>query len=128
MNRNVKSYVKAVERRLLCGGEQKKQLQAQLAGFLERFLEENPDATEEQLHAALGTPEEMANLLMEPVSSEERQTFLSKQKRMRTIGTVLLIVCALSILIFALFFKQRPIEVVEDTTHYDRIIIPLKER
>ena len=62
--------------------------------MLDAFLEENPDATEEDLYLALGSPEELAEQMMEECKSKQFYSPL-KQHITKFIATSIILGIAL---------------------------------
>ena len=69
--------------------------------MLDAFLEENPDATEEDLYLALGSPEELAEQMMEECVFNEGKNSLNKHLNKITITSVVLGVALLFLSITA---------------------------
>lgn len=64
------------------------------------------------VNAAFGPPDEMANVLVERISKEDRRNYLRSQHRKRIFAAVLAILFAVYVT-YVLFWKQRPIIVVD---------------
>lgn len=76
--------------------------------MLDAFLEENPDATEEDLYLALGSPEELAEQMME----ECEQTDLKNSIRNPLINirsnNILLVICLIcvGVIVYMCWFSK----------------------
>lgn len=115
---NAARYQSALKKALRCTGSCKKQLVQQFQTTLDDFLDEHPSPSTEELVAAFGPPDEMANVLMERVSKEDRQKYLRIQNRKRILVAILAVLF-IAYVTYALFWKQRPIisktEIIIDT-------------
>lgn len=112
MVHEVALYQKALKKALRCTRSCKKQLVQQFQTTLDDFLDEHPAPSTEELVAAFGPPDEMANVLVERISKEDRRNYLRSQHRKRIFAAVLAILFAVYVT-YVLFWKQRPIIVVD---------------
>lgn len=73
------------------------------------FLEANEEADPEVLHTTLGTPQTVANLLMEQLTEEEKLRYQKQKKLRKGILTGVCIAAAIAILVLAVYtfyFKE----------------------
>lgn len=98
-------YRRALEKKLRCGSETKKRL---LDGFdqtLAVYLEERGEPTMDDLTAAFGPPEEMADTLMEGVTEQEKEQYHKTTLCLRIITSVLLALF-IAFTVWLYFFKE----------------------
>lgn len=109
MNAVSNAYIRAVKRQLTCSAKTKRRLINQLNKTMSDFLDENPYATLEALHAGFGTPEQLATTMMQDLPQSEYSEFRKKKKLNQTLaGTLVLLFVCFTIYVF--FIKQNPIE------------------
>jgi len=73
------------------------------------FMEANEEADPEVLHATLGTPQTVANVLMEQLTEEEKLRYQKQRKLRKGILIGVSIAAAIAILVFAIdtfFWKE----------------------
>ena len=73
------------------------------------FMEANEEANPEVLHATLGTPQAVANVLMEQLTEEEKLRYQKQKKLRKGILIGVSIAAAIAILVFAIhafFWKE----------------------
>ncbi len=87
-------YLRRVERALDCPPGQRRALMERVQRDLERFLDEQPEATAEEAAAYLGDPEELAQGLLETLDPKELERYRRKGVLLRR-GVVLLVIAAL---------------------------------
>lgn len=116
MNYDASRYIKALKKELRCTGSTKKRLLQQFHSSLSAYLEEHPSPTGTDLQDAFGPPNEMAGVLMEHVSEEDRRKYHHSQT-IKRIFAVILVVLFFAYVTFVLFWKQKPIVVVDKLTH-----------
>ena len=122
MNDCVEQYKKDLNKHLSCSKNVKKRLTDQFQGVLEGFLEDNDSPSAEALNLAFGSPEEMAQTLMEGVTQEEKHRYqrLVLIKRILA-GIVLSAFLLLTIYIY--FYKETEMdysdEIVPEDTHLE---------
>lgn len=66
------------------------------------FMEANEEADPEVLHATLGTPQTVANVLMEQLTEEEKLRYQKQKKLRKGILIGVSIAAAIAILVFAI--------------------------
>lgn len=113
MVKSVKQYRKKLRCKLYCTKPMQDRLLAQFDGKLANYLEENDSPSMDDLISDFGPIDEMARILMEPVSEEEVLAY-QKQKAKKQIISIVLVIVAILLIIFAFFWKQRPIVVVDE--------------
>ena len=67
------------------------------------FMEANEEANPEVLHATLGTPQTVANVLMEQLTEEEKLRYQKQKKRRKVITIIACAAVAVAILAFAVY-------------------------
>ena len=73
------------------------------------FMEANEEANPEVLHATLGTPQTVANVLMEQLTEEEKLRYQKQRKLRKGILIGVSIAAVIAILVFAIlvfFWKE----------------------
>lgn len=113
-------YRRALNRKLRCSSNTRGHLLEQFDFSLSAFLEEHPEATEADPTAAFGTPKEMANVMMEEVSAQEKCQYIKKKRLLLVIlGALAMAVFLFAIYVF--FIKEIPVEtydwVYEETSY-----------
>lgn len=112
------SYLQSVRFLLDCPSAERERLMAQLSGAVAAYLEDTPEATEADLTANFGTPEDCAAWLLEDCDPEvmaaERRR---RRRRNRIIGAILAVIAAISIC-FALYMRATSGTKVIEHTHY----------
>ena len=101
----VRQYIRQLTRNLRCCGAAKKRLLEQFRDKLAEFLEERPDPNRQALVEAFGPPEEMAQVLMETVSAEEKSQY-RRQIVFTRIGVAFLIALLLAFFVYIGFLKE----------------------
>ena len=119
MNHNAQRYRSKLKKKLHCMRKTQCKLLGEFDCMLNGFLDENPDASFDDLCSAFGPPEEMARILMAEISEEETRKYRLHVRFKRILAGF----CAAAVLIFtfyAFFWKEKPInaiysgEVIED--------------
>lgn len=85
------------------------------------FLEDHPSPTTDDLRDAFGPPEEMAQVLMEGLSKEDRQKYLQRQNCKRILA-VILVVLFFAYMTFVLFWKQKPLTSTSEIIVHSAVI------
>ena len=88
MNRELKRYYRETMRLLPGTAKQKKQLMETLWESVNAYIEENPQATIQEVQAHLGTPQQTAAPYLDEMSAPD------VIKKIRTRKTVIAIICA----------------------------------
>ncbi len=110
-------YNRQVRKNLHCDRKTKRTLMDSFKNIQERYLEDEPDPTWEQLCKAFGAPEEMATSLMTNVSQEDQKRYLRQRKRCRIglgIAAGALFATLVALTIFAL--STRKVTIVQKGT------------
>ena len=90
-----------MKKHLTCSPKERNRFLHRTEQMLDAFLEENPDATKEDLYLALGSPEELAEQMMEECVFNEGKNSLNKHLNKITITSVVLGVALLFLSITA---------------------------
>lgn len=101
---SIERYRAGVAKHLRCCKETKERLLLSFdQSMLAPLLEDAPQPSTEDLHAAFGTPKQTAALLMEQVTEEEAARYHKQQKTRKAIiiGAVAVVIAA--ILVFAIY-------------------------
>lgn len=97
---------------------------------LTAFLEENPAPTPDDLYAAFGPPQEMAEILMEDVTPQEQAQHRRITLLARALAGIIAIVLVLTS-VYVLFVKEFRITVIHDiketTNNWDDECISTEE-
>lgn len=115
MNHSAQRYRSKLKKKLPCMRKTRSKLLCEFDCMLNGFLDENPDASFNDLCNAFGPPDEMARILMAEISKDE-----VRQYRLRTkYNRILAGLCAIVFLVFTLFvflFKEfRDMTFIEET-------------
>ena len=92
-----------MKKHLTCSPKERNRFLHRTEQMLDAFLEENPDATEEDLYLALGSPEELAEQMMEECESHQVMYSSKKQSHIVSIVEILLVVVFVWIFSFNLW-------------------------
>lgn len=100
MNDNLKQYLCELNRLLPCSTKEKKRCIAELESDASAYLEQNPDASMEELHNAIGTPQSIAQAFMARLNPEQLSHRLSTKRKILigvlTIATLLAFVIGIA--------------------------------
>ena len=110
MNSNVKQYLKEVATALTCTRGVKAVFIRQLKSDVKDYVQNNPDATKEDLIREFGSPEEIAAGFFD---RNDYSAMLKKAKKRATFWMVTAIVLAVVLVVFACYF----VEVVKDMSN-----------
>ena len=78
--KELKNYYLSIQKELILGGTEKKKLMRDIRNAVESYLQENPDATVEDITAHFGTPQEISATYLEEMPSQELQKKLKIKK------------------------------------------------
>jgi len=92
-------YLRRVERALTCPPGRRRALMERVQRDVERFLDEQPNATAREAAEYLGDPEELARGLLETLDPEEMEWYRNRGARLRRRLVVLLIAALVAALI-----------------------------
>ena len=123
MNSVQKQYFREIKDLLPCNARQRRRCVMELEDTVSSFLEDNPDATLDDLHEAFGSPESIAEAFLEQLSPEEFSKKISRKKQM-CFGIIIFPVLAIILGVVALDIARSVHEIqtghfadyVEDTT------------
>ena len=104
VHENFKQYWKEVEQHLTCSRSARKKFYRQTLEAANRFLDEQPDLTFDQVEEYLGSPQELAQNYLDTLSPEETAKF---QKNKKLIIAALAVVFLLTATIAAVLFLER---------------------
>ena len=108
MNHNVRRYRSKLKKKLHCMRKTQCKLLGEFDCMLNGFIDENPDASFDDLCSAFGPPEEMARILMEKLSTEDNR----QHRRYIRIKRIVAAFCAVAFLLFVAYVfveKQKPL-------------------
>ena len=114
MNKDIARYRWLLKRNLHCGIRKRRELLKQFNYALSDFMDEYSVPTYSQLSDAFGPPEEMACVLMENVSAEEREQYRIRQIVLKVLTAFVVILFALASM-YVFFLKQYTIIEFYDT-------------
>lgn len=97
MNDTLKQYLQEVKKLLPCSSSEKKRCIIELESDVSAFLENNPNATLEDLYASIGSPESIAKSFSSRISPTQLSHRLSIKRKI-AIG-VIVIVALLAIVV-----------------------------
>lgn len=117
VHENFKQYWKEVEQNLTCSRSARKKFYQQTLEAANRFLDEQPDLTFDQVEEYLGSPQELAQNYLDTLSPEETATFQKKQKLIMAALAVIFILAV--VIAAALFFERGQLP----TVYVDTVVI-----
>lgn len=120
MNKAIICYERELKNNLKCGSATRRKLLDRFSSMLASFLEDNSDPTLEELYAAFGSPEELAETLTEALPAEELKRHKSRKALWR--------ICAFSSAAILLLFLIYAVCVkgIESRTDDKEIVQPLE--
>ena len=124
--REMKDYLRRAEPYLRCEKAQRETFRQYILASAQDFLTEQPEASFQELEAALGTPEKAAAIFMETLAPEEPHRYEKRQRHHRWLwaaGIAVVIVLLAAMVIY--YYVVRGIFVVETTIVYDNVGILL---
>ena len=116
-----RAYLRAVRRQLDVPKKDRKRLVKRLSEALSAYLEENPDASPQDLAAALGSPDQCAAELLSEF--DPAQVAAVRRRKKALLYGVIAVLAALSVLLFCFakyLFDNGGIVTIE-IGHYDSI-------
>lgn len=120
MNPIIHKYRKKVSHALCCSRRTKKGLMKQLNQLLKTFEDEEPNPTCDQLYLAFGTPQNMAETLMNEIQPAERSRCIRKKWVNILICGVLVAVLLVGLaLLIGHRLEPAQVTVVEQTYVYE---------
>lgn len=122
MNNSARRYKSKLKRKLQCSRATKAKFLNEFSHSLDGFLDENPDASFNDLSDAFGPPEEMANILMDKVDAQEKRTYRLCQLLMYIVIVLLAIVLALTT-ISVFFWKEKPVTRETDISTSNEFVV-----
>lgn len=90
-----KYYYRDIRRLLKCPRQTRQRLMGDLQNSIENYLEDYPDATQDQLISHFGSPDEIARDYLASLDQEELQKQISRNSTVRRNLLIILIVVAL---------------------------------
>ena len=105
-------YMRELRRQMRCSRKTQNRLLEQFTAYQLKSLDETPDY--EQMVTMFGSPDEMAQTLMEEVSQEEQSIYQRKKQCLKGAGIAACILWA--VFTFYIFvIKSIPIQLIEKT-------------
>lgn len=101
----IAQYRKVVKAKLRCDNTEKERILKRFDHILSAYAEEHDTPAMDDLTAAFGPPEEMADMLMSEVPSQEQKRYRKRTLLMQLLIGVLALVLALST-IYIWFYKD----------------------
>lgn len=114
MNTYARKYLLDLEKNLSCTRKTKKQMLRRFASILQHFISDNPSPTEKDLYLAFGTPNEMAQALMEEMTQEQHSHWRNNLLFKRVVATIVIVFFVI-FTAYVYFYKEKPLNV---TTEY----------
>ncbi|MDO4173186.1 MAG: hypothetical protein Q4D42_00350 [Eubacteriales bacterium] len=108
MNQNGTLYIKDVETLLNLTNDQKEQKNQDLMNIVQMYLNDNEQATYEQIAEALGSPEHMAAELMYDITEVEKYQARENQKKVYTAVAAVCLAVAIGACAAVAYFIQNP--------------------
>jgi hypothetical protein len=109
MNKDAKMYLDTIFRNLCIPNDKKKILLRDLEDSVEIYLEENPDATYEELVAEFGSAEDIFKTWTETNSSENLVKDLKNRKR-RMVILIAGVIAVILLVVAFLIIRHREVE------------------
>ena len=116
MTHGVQQYRKKLKSALRCGYTIRRRLLERWDSSLTGFLEEYPVPTFEEIAAAFGPPEEMAQILMLELTPDDTHRYRF-QTHIKRILTIVVAAVFLILTLFIFFFKEFGNITIIDETH-----------
>lgn len=108
MNQNGTLYIQDVETLLNLTNDQKEQKNQDLMNIVQMYLNDNEQATYEQIAEALGSPEHMAAELMYDITEVEKYQARENQKKVYTAVAAVCLAVAIGACAAVAYFIQNP--------------------
>ena len=124
MNDCVGQYRKALRKHLRCGWKSRKRLLMEFDKTLGDYLEEHDAPTLDDLNSAFGSPEEMAEIMMAGLTSQEQAQY-QKLRFLQKVGAWVLVVIALMSAVYIWLLKEFSITVVDNAGVIDETTEPI---
>ena len=112
MNHNTQRYKSRLKKKLHCTRKTQYKLLSEFDCMLNGFLDENPDASFDDLCSAFGPPEEMANVLMGKLDDREKRAYKTRRLVLCIVAGVLAAII-MSLTIYVFFWKEKPINAID---------------
>lgn len=106
-------YRNQLKRKLHCTPTSKRLLLKKIDTMLHTYLEENPSATAAEMETAFGSSDEMAQILMNEVTSYEQEQYRRRNAAVRMIAAIALAAFVL-FTIYIYFIKEIGITVKDN--------------
>lgn len=120
-DRERKRYLKNINDLLICSSKKRKQFLHDFNSNIDDFLQNNPDASLDDLKNAMGTPQEIADGFMENISSKDIKKRLSIKKLL--LIAVIFIVSAIVVFFVSAYIdvykNNRPSEKITTVTYVE---------
>ncbi len=100
-----------MKKHLTCSPKERNRFLHRTEQMLDAFLEENPDATEEDLYLALGSPEELAEQMMEECAFDAREYPKHHTNKFALAGIVLCLTLACGFLAYQFISSRIRVQV-----------------
>lgn len=120
MNNALRNYRRALKARLCCRGSTRQRLLDQFDQMSAPFLEEHPVPSQAELTAAFGTPQALAEQLMEEVSDRERRQHRRSQWLVHIAAGAMALLLA-GYAVWMTFSAASPADVVETIIVYEEV-------
>lgn len=122
MNKEIARYRRILKSNLHCGRAKRRTLLDQFEYSLLCFLEDCPSPTYTQLTDAFGPPEDMARVLMESVTKEEKIKYRKQQKLLKILKIAVIVLLAI-FAIYTYYYKEYTIiEIYDELTQVQTIV------
>lgn len=111
---NAKQYVNTIVEKIRCSGAKKKEIEKQLSLDINMRLEQGEKM--EDIISRMGTAKEIADSFNENMSAEEKKLY-SRNKALKTVG---LIVLVLAVLILGLYWLLPKSYAIENSKYFEK--------
>ena len=112
----VAQYRRALKKKLRCSSKAKKRLLTGFVQTLTAYLEENSNPSMEELSAAFGPPNAMAEILMAELTAQE-QTQYRRNMLFRKLFLAAFAIVFLVLTIYIWFFKSTGLTAVDESNY-----------
>ena len=105
LNRKKHEYLRRVRRSLVCPRRERARLLSTARRAVDAFLEENPEADENDWETGLGSPEEFASELLSACTPEDLAQAVKRRIFLIRTAIVILLLCAAAVLLFVTIYQ-----------------------
>ena len=113
LNRKKHEYLRRVRRSLVCPRREQARLLSTARRAVDAFLEENPEADENDWETGLGSPEEFASELLSACTPKDLAQAVKRRIFLIRTAIVILLLCAAAVLLWSQYISTPPVPLPE---------------